>query len=189
MRASASAKVRADRLQLIVGSYYDSLSTDVRVLTVRGDSLYGGRWGNTRLRAADSSTFADDSARERLGFSAESSPVWLRLLDGEGRERTYWRQRPPNRDHAALLALAGRYESPELGSTYTLSVRGDDLWLQPAGQSAVRLVPVFAAAFRWGIWRLIEVRYDGRGSRRGSSCHPSRRAEFGSTESGLTGPR
>lgn len=104
--------------RLIAGAYYDSVSTDVRVFVTRSDSVFSGPWGNARLRAVGAATLVDDAARERFDFFAtDSTMVRFRLQDREGRERTYWKQKPSLRDRADLLAIAGRYVSRELAAT------------------------------------------------------------------------
>ncbi len=131
-----------------LGSYYSPRHESVLTLALRNDTLVASTNGgfSAPARAAGPGRLAVRNST--LVFPEDANPApQLRLMAGEDDRGAYDRVAAPASGTASLAAYAGTYYSPELATTWTLTVDGDALVSKPRGLGQLTFRPAFADAF------------------------------------------
>lgn len=128
------------------GLYEDTRWHSVtRLDTIRGVL----RLGEAPLRALADGTLQAGNLRVRPSMDSDGRTPTLRFVTSDG-DSVVWRHRaeqPWTPTATELASLAGRYHSDEIGSTFTVSVRGDRLIMSPRAGVERMLTPTFRDAF------------------------------------------
>ncbi len=131
-----------------LGSYYSSRHESVVSLTLRNDTLVASTNGGSGApaRVAGPSQLAVRNSTLLFPEDAHPAPQ-LRLTAGEDDRGAYDRVATAASGAAALTSYAGTYYSPELATTWTLSIDGGALVAKPRGLGLLTFEPAFVDAF------------------------------------------
>ncbi|MHB1327075.1 MAG: serine hydrolase domain-containing protein [Gemmatimonadales bacterium] len=146
--AGAQEAVLGAAASRYLGSYYSSQHESVLTLALRNDTLVASTNGGpgTPVRGTGPSRLAVRNSTLLVPEDAHPAPQ-LRLTTGEDDRGAYDRVPTTAVGAAQLAGYAGTYRSPELATTWVLSVEGDSLVSKPRGLGALTFAPAFVDAF------------------------------------------
>jgi CubicO group peptidase (beta-lactamase class C family) len=146
----------------IAGRYHSSRTEEVLVLVVRNGMLADSLsnvvylpWGGNRFRARGGTT--------ELEVLREGTKPAIRRTAPNARGNVYERVEIPDASPAALAALAGTYRSPELGATFTLTVRDGALGIDAGYRGFEPMRPLYRDGFALSGGRIARFTRDARG--------------------------
>lgn len=147
-RAASPDTVPTDHAMLASwrGVYEQNRWHDVMVLDTAGGQL---RQGNTPVRMLRDGTVMVGGTRARLHVTADGRTRTLRTATSDG-DSVVWTWRAATRwrpGASELTPLAGRYRNDEVGNTFTVELRGDQLMLVIRPGMEQPLTPSFRDAF------------------------------------------
>jgi CubicO group peptidase (beta-lactamase class C family) len=167
-RARAAAAVNARVLATYAGWYRDPATEELRVVEIRGDTLFVGTGDDEReaLVALEEGRFEASRRRSELRFERAASGGAPRLVESEGGGRpvTYERYQPASYDAGRLGAFAGEYVSDELDIRWTLAIDSGRLEARLAGAADRTLHPTVADTFRDADGVVLRFRRDATGA-------------------------
>jgi CubicO group peptidase (beta-lactamase class C family) len=145
--APAGKVENADRY---AGVYWSSGGGLVRRIEVRDGKLFyvRGQGGpDSELAPLGGDRFRMVGIPAEVSFQGSATPRRMELIAGGGRPMVFEEVKPVTLKPENLIAYAGTYTSPELDTTWTLAVEGDQLKLRGQRGPAMPLEPTFADAF------------------------------------------
>jgi hypothetical protein len=157
----------AATLRRFAGLYRNPRTAELRRVSVGGDTLYASDLGQRQaLVAVDSTVFAMVGAPAAVTLTFEpTGPEGarrVREVRGVADTATFERVAEATPTAADLADYAGRYDSEELGATFTLAVESGRLVVRRRRAEPVTVEPTYRDAFNAGGLLITFTRTGGR---------------------------
>ncbi|MBL7833566.1 MAG: beta-lactamase family protein [Cyclobacteriaceae bacterium] len=165
MQKPATLELPEPDLKKFTGTYRSIRNFDVFTLSLRDKKLY---WNHMALMP---------SHRDTLFYN---DLKWAYVKPGRVLVRTpqdtslYRQVNPADSTQRYLQALAGRFVSKEADTEFTVSVKGNEVWISRKPATAYKLTPLYYDGYRGSEFDLLEFKRDRKGTVTGFEINLSR---------------